>query len=442
MVVRRNVSRTHDAASFEIYDYPGDYYKTTDGEQYALSRLEELSSGFEITQGFGDVRGLETGGLFNLTGFPRDDQNREYLIVNTSYQLTGDAYENTAGGPSQQVRCTVEAIHSGQTYRSPRRTPKPEIMGPQSAVVVGKAGNEIWTDEFGRVKVKFHWDRYSKADDTSSCWIRVIQSLAGQKWGSVWLPRIGQEVLVEFLEGDPDQPIITGRVYNGDNMPPYELPANKTMSGVKTNSSLGGGGFNEIRFEDKKDEEQIFIHAQKNQDIRIENDHFEYIGHDSHLIVKNDKLEHVEANRSEKIDLDHTEEIGKDRHLKIIGKQNTDIGESLSIVVAGDVSEKFNKNHSEVVADDLYIKATNICIEATTNITIKVGDSFIAIEASGIKIGTKGDIVIDAGMNLTEESGMNTKIKAGINVDLEAGASNTVKGGAMVTVQGPLVKIN
>ena len=300
--------------------------------------------------------------------------------------------------------------------------------------MVGKSGEEIWTDKYGRIKVLFHWDRYADADEKSSCWIRVSQTWAGKNWGAIQIPRIGQEVLVDFIHGDPDNPIVIGSVYNGSTMPPYDLPANATMSGVKSRSSKGGGGFNEIRLEDKKGEEQIFVHGEKNQDINIKNDCFETIGNDRHLIVKNDQIELVENNRSEEVKADHVEKIGKDRHLKVAGKEAKKVAKSLSLTVTGDVAEVFKANHSMQVTDDSYIKGTNICIEATDNITLKVGGSTIAISSAGIAIETSGDVKIDAGKNLNAESALNTKIKAGGMGNFEAGGPATIK--------GAVVKIN
>src|SRR5690606_24039655 len=216
--------------------------------------------------------------------------------------------------------------------------PDPRALGPETAIVVGAPGEEITTDEHARVKVMFHWDRYAKADDTSSCWIRVSVPSAGRQWGSVFLPRHGEEVIVDFLGGDPDRPVITGRLYNAVTRPPYDLPANKTISGSKSSSSKGGRGFNEIRFEDKKGEEQVYVHAEKNLDVRVKNDAFEWIGHDRHLIVKNDQVEHVEANRSETVDLDHKELIKKDRHLRVQGKECKLVEGQLTLTVEGKVA--------------------------------------------------------------------------------------------------------
>jgi type VI secretion system secreted protein VgrG len=202
----------------------------------------------------------------------------------------------------------------------------------------------------------------------------------------MYIPRIGQEVIVEFLEGDPDQPIITGRVYNGQAMPPYTLPDNKTMSTLKSDSSKGSQGFNEIRFEDNKGSEQLFIHAEKNLDIRVKNDRFETISNNRHLHVEKDKFEHVDNNRDEKVDADHKEEIGKDRHLKITGKEAKEVGGSQSLTVTGDVIEAFRANHSEQVANAYYLKGMNLVIEGMTNLTLKVGGNFVVLDPAGVYI--------------------------------------------------------
>ena len=241
----------------------------------------------------------------------------------------------------------------------------------------------------------------------------------------MYIPRIGQEVIIEFLEGDPDQPIITGRVYNDQAKPPYVPKTNPTISTLKSNSSKGGGGFNEIRFEDKKGDEQIFIHAEKNLDVRVKNDRFETVINNRHLHVEKDKFEHVENNRSEKVDADHKEEIGKDRHLKVKGKEAKEITDSMSLTVKGDVIEVFKANHSEQTTSDYYLKAQNVVIEAMQNITLSVGGSYIAIEPAGIEIKTSGQLKIE-----------------GATVDVKGSAKTSIEGGAMTEVKGGIVKIN
>jgi hypothetical protein len=245
--------------------------------------------------------------------------------------------------------------------------------------------------------VSFHWDRAGEANEKSSCWIRVSQAWAGAGWGAMHIPRIGQEVIVEFLEGDPDRPIITGRVYHGINTPSYSLPEEKTKSTLKSNSSKGGGGFNEIRLEDKKGEEQIFVHAEKDQDIRIKNDRFEWVGQHRHLVVKQDKFEHVENNSHIQIDADHHDHIKNERHLSVGGQQAVSVAASHSITVGGDVIEAFKANHHEQTTGDYYLKAKGIVVEAVSGITLKCGGSNVVIDPSGVTL--KGPLVtLDGGM--------------------------------------------
>ena len=433
-------TKGHAQADFEIYDYPGEYPEKADGDKYAKVRMEELAQGHEICNGQSDARGICAGYRFTMAKHARMDQNREYLILSTDCQAAAEDYE-TSGGQDDLWACSFTAIPSSVQFRPARITPKPEIKGTQTAIVTGPSGEEIHTDEHGQVKVQFHWDREGQYDQNSSCWIRVAQNWAGNRWGGIHIPRIGQEVIVAFLEGDPDRPIIVGCVYHGNNRPPYELPAEKTKSTLKSDSSIGGGGFNEIRMEDKKGEEQLFIHAEKNEDIRIKNDCFEWIGHDRHLIVKNDQKEHVEANRQEMVDADHMEKIGKDRHLKVKGKEAKAVDGSHSFTVAGDVIEVFKKNHSEQVTNDYYLKGGNIVIEAMTNVTVKVGQSYVAIEASGIKIGTTGTIELEATGRVEVKGTSGVKIESPATAELES-TMTTVKGNAMLTLSGGLVKIN
>ena len=380
---KANVAREHAKADFSIYDYPGEYVEYNDGVNYAKKRIDELQTQYEAVTASSDVRGICTGCTFTLTEHPREDRNKKYLITYANYTINSDLFQ---ASNEAAYTCSFKAIDAAQQFRAPRITPKPTIPGAQTAMVVGPSDKEIYTDEFGRVKVQFHWDRYGTIDENSSCWIRVAQVWAGKNWGAIYIPRIGQEVIVEFLEGDPDRPIITGRVYNDKAMPPYAPKTYPTVSTIKSNSSKGGQGFNEIRFEDKKGEEQIFIHGEKNLDIRLKSDRFETIGNDRHLCVKKDKLEKVDNNRHETVKMDHMEEIGKDRHLKVKGKEAKAVDGSLSLTVGGDVVEKFNANHKEEVSTTREIKAMSVKIEGSTGIELKCGGSSIVLTPAAIFI--------------------------------------------------------
>jgi type VI secretion system secreted protein VgrG len=254
--VKSSIPRSHVRSKMEIFDYPGEYTQTGDGENCVRARIEELQTEYEQVQGQTNARGFSVGSLFELVDFPRQDQNREYLVVSATHELESDAYTSGLTSEVEDVySSSFTVISSKQPYRQARTTPKPMVQGPQTAVVVGPSGEKVYTDEYGRVKVQFHWDRYSKHDENSSCWIRVSQAWAGKRWGSMHIPHVGQEVIVDFLEGDPDRPIITGRVYNANNMSPDPLPDRKTRSIISDNFG------NEIVFDATPGNEHILLHC-------------------------------------------------------------------------------------------------------------------------------------------------------------------------------------
>ena len=261
----------HDHASYEVYEWLGGYSEHQQGDTYARIRLQELQCAHELAAGHTNVAGMAPGYLFSLTHCPREADNREYLVTETRYDLQEPEY--SSGGSAESV-CEFDftVLPSSVAYRPARKTPRPRTNGPQTATVVGP--QEIWTDRFGRVKLQFRWDRYGQADENSSCWVRVSSSWAGANFGTMHMPRVGQEVIVDFIGGEPDRPIITGRVYNSDQMPPWELPANATASGILTRSSEGGAAnqANMLRFEDRTGAEQILLHAERNLDVEVEAD--------------------------------------------------------------------------------------------------------------------------------------------------------------------------
>ncbi len=327
------IVRNHSKADFEIYDYPGEYVKSSDGNQYAKIRIQELQSQYERMQGNGNVRGLICGGLFKLSLFPRSDQNREYLVTSVTHSVRIENFESTTGGSGNQYSNSFTVIESSTPYRTVRSTPKPFVQGPQTAVVVGPSGEEIYTDEHGRVKTQFHWDRYGQFNENSSCWIRVSQVHAGKGFGGVDIPRIGEEVIVSFEEGDPDRPLITGRVYNGENKAPNDLPAKKMVSGLKSNSTPGSGGNNSIMLDDSKGKEQVAINAQYNMDTAVGN------------------------NRTTKIHVDDSQTVGSNQTISIGSKQkitvtsNRDefVGGTETIVVTGHRTETVNSGETVTV---------------------------------------------------------------------------------------------
>ncbi|SFF65632.1 type VI secretion system tip protein TssI/VgrG, partial [Pseudomonas sp. NFACC06-1] len=350
--VRSAMPRPHTAGDYPLYDYPGTYVQSQDGEHYARTRIEALQTQHEQVELAGNARGLGSGHLFSLTGFSRQDQNREYLIVGARYYISQESGETGGGAPTAQFESSLTCIDAQQSYRPLAITHRPIVKGPQTALVVGPKGEEIWTDQYGRVKVHFYWDRHDQSNENSSCWIRVSQAWAGKNWGSVQIPRIGQEVIVGFLEGDPDRPIITGRVYNAEQTVPYALPANATQSGTKSRSSKGGtpANFNEIRMEDKKGAEQLYIHAERNQDIVVEVDESHSVGHDRNksighnetVLIGEDRLRAVQRNdallvggaKSDSISTQYLVEAGSQIRL-VCGKSVLEFNASGEINISG-----------------------------------------------------------------------------------------------------------
>ncbi len=371
---------------FELFDYPGEYEKRSEGDACVKVRMEEEEAVHIVANGESNCRGFSSGYRFDLIGFERRDMNVGYLLTRVDHRAEeGGLYSGEGSGAANYSNRFV-AVPSTVRFRPPRASRKPVVHGAQTAVVVGPSGEEIYCDKYGRVKVQFFWDRRGKLDEKSSCWIRVSHPWAGKNWGAVSIPRIGQEVIVDFLEGDPDQPLITGRVYNAIQMPPYTLPDEQTKTTFKTNSSKGGGGYNELRFEDKKDSEQIYLHAQKDEDIRVEHDAREWIGQDRSLIVVRDRREQVQRDAHLDVSRDLVEQAGGDHHVNVKGKETIEIGGSYSITVTGAVIESSSSSVSSSASTSYHIKGATVVIEADAGLTIKTGGSFVTLNSAGVFI--------------------------------------------------------
>ena len=392
---------------YEIYDYPGEYKTKDEGEKLVGVRMQEEDLPLVVIHGASTCRGLATGYRFDLRDHYRRDFNKAYVLTAVSHSADlGESWRSSEGGGALEYYNTFQCVPHPSPFRPPRMTPVPVVHGTQTAIVVGPSGEEIYTDKYGRVKVQFHWDREGKYNENSSCWIRVSSTWAGKGWGQISLPRIGQEVIVDFLEGDPDRPIIVGRVYNADSMPPYKLPDEMTKSTIKTYSSKGGGGFNEIRLEDKKGEEQLFLHAEKEMDLRVKNDCREWIGRDTHLIVKRDQKELIERDEQTVIKRDLIEEVGRDHHVKIKGKEAIEITGAQSIAVKGNVTEEISGNHSESTTGNIYVKGMQVVVEASTGLTLKVGGNFITLLPAGVFIQGTLVMINSGGAALPGMAGM------------------------------------
>lgn len=408
-----------DNKKLEFYDYPGGYARKFDGidkgggeqagelqkvfpdrEATVKHTLEALDAQATNATGTSDCCTFTAGFRFTLSDHPNNSLNGQYTLIRVTHDAEqSPSYVSNEGVTDPYTNSfTCIAYGAGKPgFRPLRSKVKPIVHGSQTAMVVGPGGEEIFTDKYGRIKVQFHWDREGQNDASSSCWVRVAQTWAGNKWGGMFIPRIGMEVLVHFLEGDPDQPIVTGCVYNPQTMPPYTLPDEKTKSTLKSNSTKGGGGFNEFRFEDKKDSEQIFMHGQKDLDIRIKNDRREWIGNDRHLIVKRDKREKVERDRHTIIERDDVAKIKRDYHRNVQGKIAFKTEGTYSHEVQGNMAEKVGGSYSIQTSATHTEKASTIVLEADTGITLKVGGSSININSGGIQIIGSPMLMLNSG---------------------------------------------
>jgi type VI secretion system secreted protein VgrG len=365
-----NVSGAY--AQSEQYDYPGVYYDKARGDKLAKTLLEKEEWPEKIVRGTSSGRSLNAGNKFTLSEHFRADLNISWLLVALEHKVEGTNFRSELEEPFRYAN-RFEAIPASVPFRPQRAHAKPSVKGTQTAIVTGPAGEEIYVDKYGRIKVHFHWDRLQPYDEKSSCWVRVSQSWAGGAWGWMTIPRIGQEVVVSFQEGDPDRPLVTGRVYNEAQQVPYKLPDHQTISTWRSRSSKGGGAtnFNEIRMEDLKGKEQLFVHAEKDRDDRTKNDSREWVGKDRHLYVKSNQQE----------------EVGGAKHVKVGGQFNEKIGGKYSLNVGSDFHTKVGMNYALEAGMEVHVKAgMKVIIEAGMQLSLKGPGGFVNIDPSGVQI--------------------------------------------------------
>ncbi len=448
LMAKTDSSVAQNGSKRRIYEYPGGFAKKAEGDARAKLRIEEQEAPLRMLRGESYCRAFLPGTKTTLKEHFRIDVNAAYVLSSVEHRADAQGYGNS-----------FAAFPADAVYRPPRRTRKPLIPGTQTAIVVGKSGEEIWTDKYGRIKVQFHWDQLGKNDETTSCWVRVSQAWAGKAWGRIFLPRLGQEVVVSFLEGDPDRPLVTGAVYNAEQTVPYTLPDEQTKSTVKTNSSKGGGGFNELRFEDKKDSEEIFVQAEKDMNRVVKNNDTLKVGFEKKdkgnqtIDIYNDRtvtidqgnesLEVKKGNRTVKVSTgNETHEVKGTRDLTVTGAETH--------------TDKDAFTHSVDKDYKLTVKG-NLTIEVTGTVTFKSGKA-MTIE-SGATLGLKAStsLTAEAGTSLTNKAGTALSNEAGtsltnkgatsltnesVTVTNKASAMQTVDGGGMLTVKGGIVKIN
>lgn len=439
-------------SKLELYDYPGEYAQRFDGvdkgggdrpadvekifednKRTVEIRMQEEAAPSVVIRSISNCRQLVSGHKFTLEKHFNGDG--QYVITAVSHAASGSG-EYRSGHTGEFIyQNSFTCIPAAIPFRPPRTTPKPVVQGTQTAVVVGPPGEEIFPDKYSRVKVQFHWDREGKNDPDSSCWVRVGTPWAGKMWGIIHIPRIGQEVVVDFLEGDPDQPIIVGSVYNAELMPPYKLPAKKTQSGMKSRSTLGGApeNFNEIRWEDKKGKEQFFVHAERNMDVRVKNDSMESVLHDKHLIVGGEKDGKKQG--------DYKELVYRDVHLHNKGNLAQHVGGEMRLLIGGEEGSSGDF--------DLVVKGERkTLVEGSDQLYVKDSRMERIDGSLGQSIG--GDLDAKVGKKLAVEAGEEIHLKAGMKVIIEAGMQISLKGPggfidigpAGVTIQGTMVNIN
>lgn len=364
---------------FEVYDYPGNYDDKGSGKEIAKHAMEQLEMSQFVIQGESNVYNLTPGFRFMLKNHPGAEGS--YILTSITHSASEGGFHSLEEVGHNHYANGFRCIPFSLLFRPPQLAAKSRVWGCQTAVVVGASGEEIYTDKYGRVKVQFHWDRDGRNNESSSCWIRVATHWAGQQWGAIHLPRVGQEVVVDFLEGDPDRPIIVGSVYNADQMPPYALPDNKTQSGIKSDSSPRSGGYNEIRFEDLNGQEEIHIHAQKNMSTEVENDKKLLVHHDDTIEVENNRTTTIEVDDKTTVNGNMSLTVQKDRSATIMGAD--------SETVYRDSTAKIMGSESRTIAQS---RNTKISMSDTL-----MAGGTISVTASGLTI-TAPTITLNAGV--------------------------------------------
>ncbi|RWO22009.1 type VI secretion system tip protein TssI/VgrG [Mesorhizobium sp.] len=460
---------SHKLAAGENYRQPGAHLDVGRGDSLAAIRREEIQAVHQRIAAVGTVRGLFSGCTFKLDGFPREDQNQEYLVVSAEYRLFDPGYRALADVESENFKVILGVAPTALAYRPPRVTTRPIMRGPQTATVVGPSGEEIFTDKYARVKVQFHWDRLGKKDQNSSCFVRVSQTWAGSGWGFIQIPRIGQEVIIDFIEGDPDLPIITGRVYNASQMPPYGLPGNATQSGWKSDSSKGGGGYNELMFEDKAGSELVNFQAQKDHNLLIKNDRTKLVQHDQSDRIDHDAKhsvghnldEDVGNNKTVKVGVDQTTDIGNNDTETVGVNRSLTVGANETINVGSNSTETIGANHTQTVAlvQTITVGAARVdsvgatetrsvgaaqtnTIGATRSVTVGAAQSHSIGADDSWKIAANQSVRIGSDQSLKIGGGQASEIGKGRSAKIAADDATEVGGSrALKIAKGSLLQV-
>jgi len=416
-----------EAGELRVYEYPGGFLKTDAGEARANRRIEAAELPRKLLRGEGQVRAFAAGHKFDLKGHYRADANASYVLGRVTHHATQERYTNS-----------FEAFPADVPFRPPRAASRPVIAGVQTAVVTGKAGEEIWTDKYGRVKAQFHWDQKGKKDENSSCWIRVDQGWAGKQWGGIFLPRVGQEVVVSFEEGDPDRPVVTGAVYNAEQTVPYALPAEQTKSTIKSNSSKGGAGYNELRFEDKKDSEEVYFHAQKDHNLVVENDRTKKVLNKETNTVKSDRSTTIQEGNDT-----YVVEKGNRTFQVKTGNETYEVKGTRDLTVTGNETHTDKADFTHKVTGNYELKVQgNLTIDVTGSVTFKSGQDMTHDAKGSMTNKAAMSMTNDAKMAMTNKAGTSLTNEAQMAITNKGNMSNTVESSGVTTVKGSLVQVN
>jgi type VI secretion system secreted protein VgrG len=438
--------------SSEVVEFPGGFETRDDADPLATLRYQEIVAEQVEAEGAGRCRALKAGGKIEISKHPNKALNTAYLITSVKQSAKlGDF--RTGGDPGLAFKSSFTAIPFDTPYRPERSTDAPRAYGYESAVVVGPAGEEIFTDKYGRVKVQFFWDRRGKKDDKSSCWVRVSTVWAGKGWGVVNTPRIGQEVLIAYINGDPEDPIIIGRVYNAEQMPPYTLPANKTQSGIKTRSTLQGtpDNFNEIRFEDKKGSEELYIHAEKDKKIVVEHDKTESVGNNNTESIGND--ESIDIGNNQKVT------VAKDQTISVSANRSVNVTKNETIGIDGNRSESVGQSETVTIAksrshsigtDEAVDIGGKRALTVAKNETTSIGENRTITIGKEDKLDVGKKLVIEAGDEISLTTGSASIVMkkdgtitiSGKDIKLDGSGKINIKASSDVVIKGSKVSAN
>jgi len=436
---KKTINQVLARRPYEMFTYPGRYEKKAPGESLAKLRIEYEEGAYEEITGASACAGFAAGSWFTLSDPGAEDNEKEFLLTFVQHAAEDwSLISQDAEAPhySNGFTCAPRSV----PFRPRMATPHPRIHGTQTAVVTGPSGSEICTDKYGRIKVQFHWDRYGKKNDHSSCWIRVAQGWAGRGWGGWFVPRIGQEVVISFLDGDPDRPLVVGSVYNAEQTVPFGLPANATQSGVRTRSSMGGSGAtcNELRFEDRKGGEQIYLHAERNLDTSVELDETHTVGHNQSMTVGHDRTKTVVNNETMMIGANRTETVGQNESVTIALTRTHTIGTVDTLTVGA------ARVHTVGAAEAITVGAARtISVGAMQNVQVGGPQSIEVGGNQNVSIGGTDSLSVGKGRSVSvgQDDALNVgkklMISAGDEIVLKTGSATiTMKKNGDITIEG------